>query len=1042
MSFAGYLCWKAEDVDDTVVYDAVMPSDAVFLATHTSAPIMRSEFQSTVAGTLCTEEDLLRHFIETPTDLLFAPIVGQSGRGKSHLVRWLRINIPENAARHVVYIPKYNTNLRGVIEEILRGLHGTRAEQLRAELARAADDVDENTAPEKLLYALALRIQKQTLRPSAVDGAAGILSKKEVQLRDYATQWLPELLRDHTFRSSLLAQKTGVLTRFAHETIRGRNKTDRDKPFAFEEDDLPRDVSEISQAGQKVREFYQLFVSNRALRQACVEFLNEHLGPAVAEVIGLRSGELHRILLDLRRLLLEQKKELVLLIEDFTVLQGVQDELLDAIIEAPVRNGERVLCSVRVAVAVTTGRFLDKFETVLTRAKFKGFLFSLDVPRVDEEAGGKGIHHREVLDFVGAYLNACRLGKPAIEDAYAAVGEGRRADGRWVENACEACEYRENCRGAFGRTSRGYGLYPFNEAALDRMIRARSGEEFDPREILGHVVRYTLSDHGEDIRAGRFPSAPYVEHFKSDRVSAASGALVAELKRDKEPRRLPLLVFWGGNPTKPVNLAEPIHEAFRLPPLADVEAQATPKRASDEDNRLRRSTRPPPPPPHQPSWVEAIDKWRDGTAQLDQKLARTLRNTIAEAVWQRIDWNEFCVPALVPRGVDFGAGSVRIEGAAGEGRAVPPIQLNLMRSSDTARAFQALLLFNEHGSWKFEGGAGYLRDLSREIDRWAAEVRAQYRTPADDAATRAIVGQMVEHALFGSRVLGLRGSHGDRTIDLVNAVFEKAPDMVFKKPSPPTWEALETSVALGPTNHEPTRGMLLDNLLFLVGRSQGDKGRPSAIDVTMLVDAIARMKRSWQLPEPDPTAPDWLKSLHARVAPHVEPAVAAEIQRLDGWSRTMRAHFPDGKALNDAVREAAVLVERADTVAREHGVRRPGDKEKMEELTALIRELQLPTSGFGAVTSLWKFLERIESASMGEKLVELSADRRRQTQMQQLERFVTLASAFLEQTSARVSTEHANVHAAQGQLGPTMEAIRDQIQEIVGALAAADGGAL
>jgi hypothetical protein len=760
MSFSGYLCWNVEGVDEVVVYDAVMPSDAVFLATHTSAPIVRSEFQSTATGALCTEEDLLHHFIDTPSDLLFAPIVGQSGRGKSHIVRWLRINIPASTSRHVVYIPKYNTNLRGVIEEILHGLQGAAADQLRAELARAADDVDESTAPEKLLFALALRIQKQPPRPSAASGTPEATSKKDLQLRAYATQWLPELLRDHTFRNSLLAQKTGVLTRFAHEAIRGRNETDRYKPFAFEEDDLPRDVSDVANAGQKVREFYGLFVSNRALRQACVEFLNEHLGPAVAEVIGLRSGELHRILLDLRRLLLEQSKELVLLIEDFTVLQGVQDELLDAIIEAPVRNGESVLCRVRIAVAVTSGRFLDKFETVLTRAKFKGFMFSLDVPRVEEEAGRKGIHRREVLDFVGAYLNACRLGKPTIEDAYAAAGEGRRADGLWVENACEACEYREKCRGAFGRTSRGHSLYPFNEAALDRMILARSGDEFDPREILGQVVRYTLGgEHGESIGAGRFPSASYVEHFKSDRVTGISGALVAELKRDKDPRRLPLLAFWGGNPAKPVNLPEPIHEAFRLPPLNDVEAPPPPKEPNEGDFRRQ----PSPPPTDQPQWVESIDKWKDGTAQLDQKLARTLRNTIAEAVRQRIDWNEFCVPALAPHELDFDAGSVRVEGAAGEGRSVRPIQLSLKRSSDTARAFQALLWFNEHASWKFEGGARYLRDVSRALDRWAAEVRAQYLTPTEDLATRALVGQMVEHALFGSRILGLRGSRGDRT---------------------------------------------------------------------------------------------------------------------------------------------------------------------------------------------------------------------------------------------------------------------------------------
>ncbi|MEZ4299003.1 MAG: protein DpdH, partial [Polyangiaceae bacterium] len=573
MSFAGHLCWRPEGVDDIVVYDAVMPSEAVFLATHTSSPILRGEFQSTDMGTRCTEEELLSHLLDTPGHLLFVPIVGQSGRGKSHLVRWFRVNIPPSDARHVVYIPKYNTNLRGVVEEILRGLPGTAADKLREDLARAADDVDESTAPEKLLYALALRVQRHTAAgQDPVDGTRPALAKKDVEARHFAVKWLPELLRDHTFRDSILAKETGVITRFAREAIHGRSKGDREKPFSFGEEDLPLDVSSVRHASDAIRKFYGQLVSSVSLRAACITLLNEHLGPAVAEVIGLRSGELYRILLDLRRLLLEQKKELVLLIEDFTVLQGVQKELLDALIETPLRNGKQVLCNVRAAVAVTTGRFLSDFETVLTRAKFNGYLFHLDVP-VTETSAGKAMKLNEVVDFVGAYLNACRLGRPAIEDAHTAAGDRGRRDGNWIANACEKCPHEARCRGAFGRTSRGYGLYPFNEHALERMVRARS-DGFDPREILGQVVRYTLESHGEDIRQGGFPSMAFAAHFKSDRVTPISAALETSLRQDKEPRRLPLLVFWGGNPKEPINLPEPVHEAFRISRRGDAETVA------------------------------------------------------------------------------------------------------------------------------------------------------------------------------------------------------------------------------------------------------------------------------------------------------------------------------------------------------------------------------------------------------------------------------------------------------------------------------------
>ena len=1034
MSFAGHLCWKPEAVGDVVVYDAVTPSDAVFLATHTSAPILRSQFQSTDVGSPCTEDELLRSFIETPADLILAPIIGQSGRGKSHLVRWLQINIPESPSRHVVYIPKYNTSLRGVIEEVLRNLSGPAAAKLRTDLATAAEDVDDSSAPEKLLYAIALRIQRQpTSAANFASGPNAAFGKEELQLRTYATKWLPELLRDHTFRSSLLAQETGVLTHFAREAIKGRSKADRDKPFAFEEGDLPCNVADVANAGVKVRDFYKSFVAHGALRKVCLDLLTEHLPIAVAEVIGLRSGDLYQVLLDLRRLLLEQGKELVLLIEDFTVLQGVEKELLDGLIEAPTRDGRKVMCGVRVAVAVTTGRFLRDFETVVTRAKFHGSQYHLDVPRVDDQARGTGIGRQEVIDFIGAYLNACRLGRSNVDAAYAAATKGQRVDGPWIDNACDDCDYEAKCRSGFGQTRRGHSLYPFNEAALERMIRARCGDSFDPREILGQILRYTLVDYGEEIRGGTFPSTGYVEQFKSDRVPPVEGILEAALRRDKDPRRLPLLTFWGANPKRPANLPAAVHEAFRLPALDDPEPPPPPPWD-------RQPLAPPPQPPLPPlppprPWVEAIDRWKDGTAQLDQTLARRLRNTIAEAVVQRVDWNEFCVPALAEQ--KFDSAGVRIEGAAGEGRVAPPTKLQLRRSSETARAFQALLWFEEHGTWKFEGGAAYLRDLSREIDRWAAEVRAQNRSPAADEATRALVEQMVEHALFGARVLGLKNSRSEKTVDLVNAVFEKAPDIAFKRTTPPSWEGLKAAVTLGPTQHEPTRKVLLDRLLFLVGRSQG-LGKPAAIDATLLLDAIARIKRTWQLPEPGADAPQWLVSFYQRVAPHVEPAVAAEIERLRAWSDAKRVHFPDDKPLNEAVRLAASEVGEADEVAKANGVRKPGDVDKMEALATVVKEVQAHTSGFGQVIERWKFLEGVETASLGDKLAELATDRSKQ--MDQLERFVELANTFLGQTATRVETERANVFAAESQLGPTIDAIRAHLDEIVRALAPVGGG--
>ena len=76
-----------------------------------------------------------------------------------------------------------------------------------------------------------------------------------------------------------------------------------------------------------------------------------------------------------------------------------------------------------------------------------------------------------------------------------------------MPNACDECPHQDTCHEAFGTSRDRFGMYPFNQAALERSVESRSPTNFDPRRILGTVVRYTLDQHREDIRRGDFPSS-------------------------------------------------------------------------------------------------------------------------------------------------------------------------------------------------------------------------------------------------------------------------------------------------------------------------------------------------------------------------------------------------------------------------------------------------------------------------------------------------------------------------------------------------------
>ncbi len=95
-TYAGYRCWRPDWVDQTISTEAVTASPAVFLATHrplriARTPVQATELQDRKAETV-DEAAVLRDFVtrKPVNGVLIMPVVGQSGTGKSHLVRWVR----------------------------------------------------------------------------------------------------------------------------------------------------------------------------------------------------------------------------------------------------------------------------------------------------------------------------------------------------------------------------------------------------------------------------------------------------------------------------------------------------------------------------------------------------------------------------------------------------------------------------------------------------------------------------------------------------------------------------------------------------------------------------------------------------------------------------------------------------------------------------------------------------------------------------------------------------------------------------------------
>jgi len=988
--FRGYTCWTPADVNDTVVVDAVNSSPAVFLATHRPSQMLRRDFSATQGGTLIDEEQLLLDVLAPNPGLLFLPIIGESGTGKSHLVRWLHLRLPRDESRKIVYIPKYGTNLRRVIELILADMTGDAANELRSELGKAADSLDEAGAPSRLLNELAASIEDRSResRPSP--------ARPNDDYRQWLETELPKLLLDSVFRSKLL-EPAGVINRLVREALQGKQDDETSEPFAFTVSDLPLSVADAARANKDVHALFTQLIDSSTLREVAVELLTENLGPAIRTLFGMGGTRLSDVMLSVRRELLAQGAELCLLIEDFTILQGIQGELLDAMTEPPVRDGQQVLCPIRVAMAVTTGPFAAIARTFSTRGGFAGHVYSLDVPL---SQAGLGIALEDVDDFIAGYLNAARLGQARLERALQDAGTDRVTHRRWVPNACVGCPHEDTCHEAF-RTSRdGFGLYPFNAAALDRAVESKSPKNFDPRRILGTVVRYTLDQHRADIGRGDFPSSAFARHFASSRLSPLDPDLVEDLGRvdpvDFE-RRVVLLTFWGGRPSKIVNLPAGIHEAFSIPELKDVEL-------------------PPPLPPPPPNGkitndqsqlplqiqrnLSNIDQWSGGTTELDQVLARELRQFLHAAVVAHIDWNDELLlqsdDSVGRSGKFFRLSSINIENARGGGvRPSSAVTIDLPASAQSAALLRGAVLYQHHGHWTFDRGDERLRRLTARLDVWARDVTATVRAGGGREGTWDLVAAATELLAFTARVLDLPGAHSHKNADLAAALLTEVTAAPARRNS--AWDRLAEACA------SDSRRKVRDALLARIGARQG-QGRPYAIDITALVPAITTVKRTWTLTPPPDEAPTEFKRLYTDVQRRLDQAIAGELTRLQAWHERVTAALETDGSPGDIADAFTQATEAALASGSFEPQRLRGE---FDEIARAFRRTR-----YSVIREVGDLVAQAPQSVTGKLLSDLAVDRARP--ITEIDQFVSQATQVLSASKERASQQISTLKAGGG----------------------------
>lgn len=852
--FEQVVCWNDEAVVAATPRDAAALSSAQFQAVHHPLRMLQRPLGERTGGTWTTEQGLVEVLAGPvrPDGYLLIPVVGGAGTGKSHLVRWVHDTTVGTDGWEVRYLAKNRTSIRKVIQIVIEGQVGDAFDRAREALETApAQHEGADTLAERLLDELALIVAEPVQHADDVDAT-------QRQLVDRLSKDLPDVLRDPVVRRRLVA--AGVVQRLVGLAQEGRRDGDGldDDAMRIRSDDLPLNFDELANANKGARDLLGKMASLAKLRTAAVDLINEALPVAVKRIFVSGQIDLIEVLRDLRRTLHRAGRQLVLFIEDLTVLHGVEEEFLDALVE-PATSVEDPdagrLCDLRVLFAVTEHHF-DNLDTVRSRCE--------DAYWLDAPYGDNGMSSEEVASFLGRYLNVARL-------------DADLPGGRPVANACSNCpfEVQPECHATFGASSEGYGLYPFNRPAIDRLVAAASPDRFDPRAVVRSLVsRFLLLSHAE-LEGHEFPSSSLMEPF--DRATAPLDPLdatriAADRFGDQEPVAN-IARYWSDAPPR---VSDDVLAAFGYPALdrsgLSKETPKPPSGPGEEDETVGDSWRPVEVmagPEHRLPAAErraytALTAWAGGNQTLSVAASRLVRGLVHSVVLRNLD--DGALP--VDLGGDFDKDRFKVSHVLVE-QSETVVQTNdravvrLEPSPELATALQGLLLLKE----------GITGDRTNQIRPYAAWATEQWVSAAADHLRR----QQTEASLAASvkglvlcAVLSGRVRVGDDPAEVLARLFEAPP--IPRDPKEPglsgrTKRWIKLLEAASKEFPDLDRRVQLN-----FGESRGVTGAVRAVHADLLVPMIAAFTKEWRFDSTD--------SELAGLMNQVEPAVEAEWSAL------------------------------------------------------------------------------------------------------------------------------------------------------------------
>ncbi|WP_447876068.1 protein DpdH [Serratia fonticola] len=707
-----------ENVTTSILTEAESLADSQLLAVHEPMRLDRIEFHSGKV-TQVRESALLDFLLEHNRPL---PLIGASGVGKSHLVRWVHAQLKrreDRASYHIIRIPK-NASLPRVLTTILDGLEGEEYQRIREKV----NGVGQQLIPENVAEHIALKL-RQALNAAfaavpeelqrAQMGKIQLDESRRQQLKDIqqhaASTRLPALFFDSVMTQYFTAPGA-CLNNIALRFCQGAdNDSIANLRYEMSAEDFTFSNLNLRQVSPAVLPYLvnQQLLTSDEKKQAAARVVNEvipqALGDSFGELFSFNRASFQELMRMIRSHLLAEGRSLILLVEDLAATSAIEDVLIDCLLEEEDYEGKKELCTLHSIIAVTEGH--DSFKrhrnTLGTRARYEWVIQQQHATESDAAL------KKRVVDFCGRYLNAARHGTVALEKYHHQQdGQRYRDIPVWQDQEVLENESAAPVLASFGCSSYGHPLFPFNPAAIGQLVERHcrvkdQGLVYIPRNILREILREPLKNYRQSYLNGQFPPPKYESIVCNQELQ-----LRVRVEGISQPERVnSLLAVWGGNRASLTGLNSDICSEFGLPNAAALLSNDQGGDTDDDDNDK-----------HEVNdvveieednnsedqvivnWKATLEKWNQG-GNLEQKKALQLRKLILETLFSRIDWSTELLDISLTASSATIVGRVRLPRVLVTKQSRPLIEIE-----DTPELYSACLAmvrFDYYQSWAYDG---------------------------------------------------------------------------------------------------------------------------------------------------------------------------------------------------------------------------------------------------------------------------------------------------------------------------------------------------